>query len=790
MATTKLFPWGLHPLEDWVKIELENRSKEYDLNPLPLAGKPYSGPKTAWTRVFSNGISSMAPNLEGFVMGGTEGFDQSYGFGNDKSITIGVDAYGNPHKIGISYNRPDFQHRPPPSIVSVETEFAGGNNTGFAGTCRKTKITWKCYSLAQLEYLTPYFLTPRITILTEWGWNNYDQISLVDLSDIDWLYGIHEGRQEFTTDWVKRSGGNYDLAMGRISDYGYTMNEVGGYDCFTTIMNANYLIEGQAYQDKKTEGKDPTNVSGSIKLKDFTEFVYEDLNNITIRNKNSKDVSIPPNVTVGLGNLNVGAGKFIARDSSNDIKVSTAGRIFKTGDEGFFESSNSDSKVWLRMDLVADIINRFFQISFVNKDGVDTGITACTFDIKDIPICAHPALKSTNKEVLVPNQYAPRFVTYDSGSNQSEVLKKRLNNITQVGNAQAPTTNHPQGAYYSLFPNILKTMRENKFDDSFDDLYSIINPTGRSFPMFSAYVPENGPGGVDVGYWGYFEDLYVSVELFKRVVSKNETVLKMLEELLQSISNALCNIVQLKLIPEINGNGRYSIIDMNFSAVNTKKSAENLLRIIPSSINSAFLKSVEFDVKMSTEMSNQMIMQSSSGKSLQSIKGDVGAATYDPKRMSVSKFSIGDRLFDRGIYAKTTVSTASEKDPTGKAKYKRLFSDSGSNFYTFKKKITNGKYDIFILCENGGEFLKSILLDNGNKSALYTNGGIMPGTMFRMELLGIGGIGFLSQFTLDHVPSSYNYERCVWQVSDVKQKIENKMWTTSVSAQARPLSTL
>jgi hypothetical protein len=71
--------------------------------------------------------------------------------------------------------------------VSIETEFTGGSNSGFGALCRKTKIAWKCFSLSQLEYLTPYFLTPRITCLVEWGWNHYDTTSLVDLTDIDWL---------------------------------------------------------------------------------------------------------------------------------------------------------------------------------------------------------------------------------------------------------------------------------------------------------------------------------------------------------------------------------------------------------------------------------------------------------------------------------------------------------------------------------------------------------------------------------------------------------------------------
>ena len=56
----KIFPWGLHPLDNWIKDELDRRTREYDFNPTknPTNEKPYSGPKTAWTRVFSNGKSS------------------------------------------------------------------------------------------------------------------------------------------------------------------------------------------------------------------------------------------------------------------------------------------------------------------------------------------------------------------------------------------------------------------------------------------------------------------------------------------------------------------------------------------------------------------------------------------------------------------------------------------------------------------------------------------------------------------------------------------------------------
>ena len=736
----QIFPWGLHPLEPWIKDELDRRTREYGSDP---EGKPYSGPKTAWVRVFSNGISSMADaGQEGFVMGGTEGFDESYGFSPDGYITIGVDAYGKPHQIGTATGEAivndrskffsDFPHRPPPSIVSIDTEFSGGANSGFNALCRKTKITWKCYSLSQLEYLTPYFLTPRITCLVEWGWNHYDTISLVDLTDIEWLYGIFEGTSNYTTKWVEASNGNYDLAMGFITDYGYSINEFGGYDCYTTITNANYLVEGQSYQNKQSSQTDPKDKKKTIQLKDFTEFTLNDADNMTIQNKPDKK-----------------------EDAAKILKINTKDRMFKDGKES-----------WMKMDLVADIINTFFSVKFLDKDGNNTNVGASKFDVKDIPICAHPALKSTNKNILIPNQFAPRFVTTDPKAKQGKKLK------------EAKT---PSGEYYSLFPDIKDVMEKFGFDESYDDVKSIINKTGNSFPVYEKYPSTDGTGPTS-GYWGYLQDVYISVDLFKSLVKKNETILKLVEELLQNISEAMCNICQLQCRPVERNGTVYTVVDSNFSPINTVKDAKSLLTISIGSVNSAFMKSAEFSVKLSGEMSNQMVMQSASGKDLPE---GYGTANYDAKTMEISKFSRGDRLFDRGVIEKITPSNNTNNN--SQTKLKRMFNpENKKEFYVY----TTSNKEVYILAETGPSFLKAVLLNTKDKRAVYTNNGLMPGTNFTMELLGIGGITALSQFTLDHVPSSYNYERCVWQVSDVKQKVENKVWTTSVTAQARPLTSI
>jgi hypothetical protein len=86
--------------------------------------------------------------------------------------------------------------------------------------------------------------------------------------------------------------------------------------------------------------------------------------------------------------------------------------------------------------------------------------------------------------------------------------------------------------------------------------------------------------------------------------------------------------------------------------------------------------------------------------------------------------------------------------------------------------------------------MKSVVHNKKDKIAPYINNPIMPGTTFDMETLGIGGITYLSQFTLSSVMDTYSKNQSVWQVANIKNKIEDKVWTTSITAYVRPLTTV
>lgn len=815
-----LTPWGLHPIERWISNELTSRASEYGANPVEINQGKYSGPRTAWARVFSNGINRNpefpdAQKMEGFLMGGTHGFEESYGFGgsnNNNKITIGFDAKGNRHVLteGI---KPGFPNRPPPNIISIECDLSGGQNSSFPGLLRRVRVEWKCYSLNQLNYLIPYFLTPRITMVVEWGWNNYNPNSLANLENKTELSAIFNGEYKYTAKKIKDSNGNYDLAMGYITDYGYDLNENGGYNCYTVITNANYLIEGQSYRNKSYY-----EISESDKATQKSSFIEY------VSSIQSLDTPNP--------DLNAFKEKY---------KLDPAyvkDRIFSTKGSPYNSPLNNES-CWIRMDLVTKIINKFFEIELKKSNVSDGGASNKISElyIEDAIMCGSPSLKSVDKKILFPNQYAPRFLAFKAQTD----IERRRNINTQPGTSFGPvgaggfaglgqssqirTLNQESdlqeamreqqainrstqerikatsgSGFSETIGNVVSVEYKNLFSsyiseygltDSFDDLKSLINPKGESFPVYRPYVQkdENGndqPGSVPSGYWGYLKDVYVSVDLLKEIVERNYTVLRMLEMLLQRISNAACNISRLKLTSPEYSNGFYTVRDDNMTNIRTAAQAKELLKITLGASHAACIKNAGFSVKMSSDMANQIIFDTAVNGSI--VPSDEVSGTYPrlqaPAGPTGSIFSVLDRLFPNATYTKSIPKSRSSPDSKEFNLTRQIGSSVESELVEFQAK--DGKK--YILFEPNSDFLKKILHDKKDKSATYLNNPIMPGTNFTMELLGISGIRYLSQFTLNLVPDPYTYKRAVWQVTEIKQKIENKNWTTTITAQVRPLS--
>ena len=416
-------PWEAGPFEQWVIEELDYRKNSLSTG---IQGQfkgdlsQYAGPRKAWTRVFSNGmveypngnsnLISDNDNEWGLAFLSGDGFFDRYGIGSTSPYGVSKQVYGYNCKLQPKYidasTRPNI---PDPGIISIETEI---QKSWFA----KAKINWTCHSIEQLKAITPYFLTPLQTVIIEFGWNTFDQRSLINLSDFNQILDIWDNHYRRYSEYVPKSKGNYDFLIGQVINFEYTINDniITG---MTEVASRQLLYSGFRRDSQESI------INGKI----IDEDGKLNNNQSQFRTKYGTLVETVVNSFIPTDNqgnsqsgLNVDVAKIL---ESNDGYVDKYGKDFKNLSDHIFSGRSKqiikysaerdfdiDNKkgpefTWITMDLLVDVLN-----GIKNVDGIKE-YSQYFFDlnIDNITIGAHDNLISTKKTVLIPNSKAPKL---------------------------------------------------------------------------------------------------------------------------------------------------------------------------------------------------------------------------------------------------------------------------------------------------------------------------------------------------------------------------------------------
>ena len=274
MADPLYPPFAAIPLPKYMRNEIERRSDKYGNNYVKDFSKikDYRGSMSTWIRLTSN---SSNDTYRGFVMYGGETFADKYGIGNKvenkiKNVTInnatiiGYDKVGQPHYIENSVVSEYQKHRPIPGVVSVDIDIK-------EEIIRKATIKWKCFSVSQINYMTPYFFAPYNTLVLEWGWNTYNPESLMDIQSIGRESKKDEsGKQidsgsgilgaytnaELIEKNLEKSEGKYDAMIGHITNFDYSFDSSDmSFNCTTEIYSNSKFYYGLSMMDTSPENK-------------------------------------------------------------------------------------------------------------------------------------------------------------------------------------------------------------------------------------------------------------------------------------------------------------------------------------------------------------------------------------------------------------------------------------------------------------------------------------------------------------------------------------------------------
>jgi len=459
-------PWAPNPIPDWIIKEFRRRQNDIGFEYPAAAGsvtweddgnwQNYKGPLTPWVRVFSNGTGkadgkSNYPEKSGFILQGGYGFDKSYGTTLNGSTlsnknVLGYDAEGNEHTLDLlsdgnlvsfpnslsNDKRTVQKFLPVPGITSIDAVIQKER-------IRKITINWKCYGYAQLEYMTPYFLSPKISAFVEFGWNHFNPASLLDLRNTG--NNLKNLKDLFTVSGsvlydknIRESYGLYDVTMGIVSGFDFSSQDGITFDCKTEILSkhANYsgvLVNGAA----KTESDDKqTNVQSS-----FASYLEKRVTKLP------SCIKLGKNFFEKLDMDDAISGSFIVKDFYMDGDVRKvedrffAGRKKEYGDMSLmkgkskYDWDSSDQKdIWVTFGFLVELANLFFKHPIgINKNDLKP-FDLYEIETSDVVIGAHPNLISCDGNVLlIPNEKAPKFnagIYYPSEDPEDNDYQKQI----------------------------------------------------------------------------------------------------------------------------------------------------------------------------------------------------------------------------------------------------------------------------------------------------------------------------------------------------------------------------
>ena len=648
-------PWEAGPFEKWVVDELDFRKNSLSTG---IQGQfkddmsQYAGPRKAWARVFSNGmvqypngnanLISDNDNEWGLAFLSGDGFFDRYGIGSTSPYGVSKQVYGYNCKLQPKYidasTRPNI---PDPGIISIETEI---QKSWFA----KAKINWTCHSIEQLKAITPYFLTPLQNVIIEFGWNTFDQRSLINLSNFGEILDVWNNHYRRYSQSMPLSKGNYDFLIGQVINFEYTINDniITG---MTEVASRQLLYSGfkkDSKISKQSVGKSTFKQSYKV----LVDNIFNSFTSTDNQGNNSAQFQIG-SLLSGLENkygsqfTNIKDHIFSGRDTQK----------IKYSHERDFDNNNKKGEefTWLTMDLIVDILN-----GMKNSDGIKE-YTEYFFDlnIDDITIGAHDNLISIKETILIPNPNAPKlnspYNVYLQNSYQpnpedaaggildninifgfteaekENIIKTGDSGVDNLNNAYTDKTKHKffKPEYGKAHSKLMSYVKSNLADKQLhnatgastkvhrQDLNYILNNWGRTNSRKNTAIPAKDQtfGGTRVPDGlkrGYLKNIYVNLKFLKEVLltEQNNNIKEVYDVICAEINKSSCNFWELTVVDAPVENGRSTLKIVDSKGPPNRNDANNIYKF-EYMTNNSIIKKLNFTTNLSNAQANQIIFK-------------------------------------------------------------------------------------------------------------------------------------------------------------------------------------
>lgn len=787
----------------------------------------YKGPMVSWLRVCSNGAGHPKnPGHSRFVLHGGKGFYQTYGFSSknpqSRYQVIGYTPEGIEHTIENTLNTPNNEpnypiHVPTPEISRVEV-------TVQKELFRRATIEWVCFSWKQLVYMTPYFLVPGISTMIEFGWNHFNPVSLVDLTnvnanDVKSMQSLWNNSYPLYKDNILNSKGNYDVIYGIITNFNWSV-EGNKIICTTEVTSKDRLYAGiskdQGLTVKSTDKKQPNGIYQS--LKDFVED-KDTLKNIKTIAADSTPTTLLSTIDRlgSKGNASNKTWRDIIRPWLNEgdvvVKAMKIGYVFGVfsgrpkenysnnlgkpakGDFDFTNIDNDDTKLWINVGLIIELINYFSALDGIN------GQPTFRVDILNTVIGGHINLISCDPRVLIPNSKAPKYHFGTVGALASSEKGKHSGWDEQYVNPLAvadPEGNSPdaqlrRSMYQVNRPNVCyrndldAIINRNRFD-KIPKNYPMRN---WSFPSSETATLATSPTGlpknkVEKDTSGLLSNLYVSYDAFKSIVRKNTNasypdIIKSVLELLMDASDRFWDLELVEV------EGVMTITDKKYIGRYSTFAQGDKVYSFDYYDADSLIKSLKFRPALTDAQATRAIYGSTTNSNSKVSfidKNDLLDYKFEDAVVFSDKEKVQGDV--SGQIAKRSTSVDQYRNLVGTVQVINGDKDDGSLQMTVNNANSPTLREIVKLVLPVQQLL-TILLDDKDVDNNPRYCAVQPGITLEMTILGIGGIRTFQYFLVKNLPEPYSERDVIFRVTDVIHTLESGNWETVIRAGLLPL---
>jgi len=818
-----LLPWETCSVPDEIQKELVRRKTNRSFNYKKIDGwssdggswEQYKGPQRAWARLCSNGIGHPELNKKAFILSGGKGFYQTYGFKSNQQgnqQVLGYTPNGELHTVDNDINSQYPIHVPVPEIVRVEAIIQ-------KELFRRVFVHWTCFSAKQLEYMTPYFLVPGMTMIVEWGWNNFNPASLIDLTDESKLSKYYfQNPYPLYNENVLKSNGNYDVIFGLVTNYEWSI-EGNKINCMTEITSKDRLYAGVPIstvvaENQPDDKENPTKYFQNLKQLCETDFIkllpkIAKYGSLKVAEEKLANVNSALLETISRGSKEgkreikqeYWRGVFYGRDNDLIEKVNKFTPKEKTNakldipplepkwipsPKGDFDNTpGDDNNVWINMGFLVELINRSLPTPTTTENPF------FEVNVDEAVIGAHPNLISTDGSILlIPNKLAPKYMWGNAGLQQngvdSDYAKQFKMDATSRGIKREEDKNDPLWhADYQLH-KVCKHQITNIYRDDIDRIINMIRyqylvENGRpsySFP-FSSEVKfpvknRDKEATYDPYFYGFFKDLYFNVKRFVEIVKdqNTKTYVDLYQSIFSDMNKASGNFWEFALVPNDNSSG-LTVVDK---------------KMLPSGNNRAtpwYFDFMDTDQLMLNLGFKPKMTDAQAFRAIFGETNNSGSKTIVKEENDLLDYKFDDRILIKNRDESATLISEKPKDPYRELiKIFQTISATPAGCYQFTTEMGDKKYYRRLALPDSG--LLNCLLDDNDLERNQRYTGIQPITV-EVGLQGIGGLRTFMTFLIRNLPKPYFHKDVAYRIVDVHHVLQDGKWDTVIKAGILPL---